>query len=91
MAEKKNNAGGLEQKLSLSDKSPAFVFWIFRYVGMAFIGASMVFLFQKEKPPLFSFRNLPIENGPFGNILLLIGIIFFGVYFISKIYYHYKS
>ena len=63
------------------------IFFIFRVIGMILVVGSSVFLFNGKGAPIIPM----FQNGPLGNIILAIGVSFFGLYFVFKLYYSFKS
>jgi hypothetical protein len=78
---------------TLSRKTPR-IFWYLRYIGMGFIVIAAIFLIQakvKGSSPILVISNTPLDNESVGELLLLVGIILFGLYLAHRIYIYIRS
>lgn len=56
-----------------------------RLGGMAALGLSMVFLFNQNRAPILKREEFVLQNGPLGNVFLMLGAGLFGIYLVYRI------
>ena len=81
------NMGAAADDLGLGIKPIPRVLIFFRFFGMGLFLVAVIFLMNKSAPPLI----IPFQNGPLGDIILTIGMIFFCLYFVAKTYLAWRS
>lgn len=64
---------------------------ILRIAGVFLVFSSTLFIINQHNAPKVSFLGFTLQNAHLGNILLTLGMLFFGIYLFYRFYLHFKK